>query len=155
MPKKGAEIEGAELNEIQIQRYQNAFDYVDKKKAGEVPVSQIGNLLSVAKEEDFDQDDINEALDKMGKGNEDTLTSEEFLQFMTELNNPNNIVDAFRLFDADNNGYISIDEFKYILKMVDSPLSDKDVKEIFDTFDVSRDIFIILLYFFIKIAIQI
>lgn len=139
MPKKGAEIEGAELNEIQIQRYQNAFDYVDKKKTGEVPVSQIGNLLSVAKEEDFDQDDINEALDKMGKGNEDTLTSEEFLQFMTELNNPNNIVDAFRLFDADNNGYISIDEFKYILKMVDSPLSDKDVKEIFDTFDVSRD----------------
>ena len=139
MPKKGAEIEGAELNEIQIQRYQKAFDYVDKKKAGEVPVSQIGNLLSVAKEEDFDQDDINEALDKMGKGNEDTLTSEEFLQFMTELNNPNNIVDAFRLFDADNNGYISIDEFKYILKMVDSPLSDKDVKEIFDTFDVSRD----------------
>ena len=139
MPKKGSEIEGAELNEIQIQRYQNAFDYVDKKKTGEVPVSQIGNLLSVAKEEDFDQDDINEALDKMGKGNEDTLTSEEFLQFMTELNNPNNIVDAFRLFDADNNGYISIDEFKYILKMVDSPLSDKDVKEIFDTFDVSRD----------------
>ena len=139
MPKKGSEIEGAELNEIQIQRYQKAFDYVDKKKTGEVPVSQIGNLLSVAKEEDFDQDDINEALDKMGKGNEDTLTSEEFLQFMTELNNPNNIVDAFRLFDADNNGYISIDEFKYILKMVDSPLSDKDVKEIFDTFDVSRD----------------
>ena len=139
MPKKGAEIEGAELNEIQIQRYQKAFDYVDKKKTGEVPVSQIGNLLSVAKEEDFDQDDINEALDKMGKGNEDTLTSEEFLQFMTELNNPNNIVDAFRLFDADNNGYISIDEFKYILKMVDSPLSDKDVKEIFDTFDVSKD----------------
>ena len=139
MPKKGAEIEGAELNEIQIQRYQKAFDYVDKKKTGEVPVSQIGNLLSVAKEEDFDQDDINEALDKMGKGNEDTLTSEEFLQFMTELNNPNNIIEAFRLFDADNNGYISIDEFKYILKMVDSPLSDKDVKEIFDTFDVSRD----------------
>ena len=139
MPKKGAEIEGAELNEIQIQRYQKAFDYVDRKKTGEIPVSQIENILSVAKEEDFDQDDINEALDKMGKGNEDTLTSEEFLQFMTELNNPNNIVDAFRLFDADNNGYISIDEFKYILKMVDSPLSDKDVKEIFDTFDVSRD----------------
>ena len=139
MPKKGAEIEGAELNEIQIQRYQKAFDYVDKKKTGEIPVSQIENILSVAKEEDFDQDDINEALDKMGKGNEDTLTSEEFLQFMTELNNPNNIVEAFRLFDADNNGYISIDEFKYILKMVDSPLSDKDVKEIFDTFDVSRD----------------
>ena len=139
MPKKGAEIEGAELNEIQIQRYQKAFDYVDKKKTGEIPVSQIENILSVAKEEDFDQDDINEALDKMGKGNEDTLTSEEFLQFMTELNNPNNIVDAFRLFDADNNGYISIDEFKYILKMVDSPLADKDVKEIFDTFDVSRD----------------
>ena len=139
MPKKGAEIEGAELNEIQIQRYQKAFDYVDRKKTGEIPVSQIENILSVAKEEDFDQDDINEALDKMGKGNEDTLTSEEFLQFMTELNNPNNIVDAFRLFDADNNGYISIDEFKYILKMVDSPLSDKDVKEIFDTFDVSKD----------------
>lgn len=139
MPKKGAELEGAELNEIQIQRYQKAFDYVDRKKTGEVPVSQIENLLSVAKEEDFDQDDINEALDKMGKGNEDTLTSEEFIQFMTELNNPNNIVEAFRLFDADNNGYISIDEFKYILKMVDSPLSDKDVKEIFDTFDVSRD----------------
>ena len=139
MPKKTTAIEGAELNEIQIERYNKAFSYVDKKKTGTVPVSQISNLLSAAKEEDFEEEDINDALDVLGKSNDDTLTAEEFVQFMTELYNPNNIVEAFRLFDTDNNGYISVDEFKYILKMVDSPLVDKDVKEIFDHFDVSKD----------------
>ena len=92
-----------------------------------------------AKEDDFEEEDINDALDVLGKSNEDTLTAEEFVQFMAELYNPNNIVEAFRLFDTDNNGYISVDEFKFILKMVDSPLVDKDVKEIFDHFDVSKD----------------
>ena len=139
MPKKTSAIEGAELNEIQIERYNKAFSYVDKKKTGAVPVSQISNLLSAAKEDDFEEEDINDALDVLGKSNEDTLTAEEFVQFMEELYNPNNIVEAFRLFDTDNNGYISVDEFKYILKMVDSPLVDKDVKEIFDHFDVSKD----------------
>ena len=139
MPKKTTAIEGAELNEIQIERYNKAFSYVDKTKTGTVPVSQISNLLSAAKEEDFEEEDINDALDVLGKSNDDTLTAEEFVQFMTELYNPNNIVEAFRLFDTDNNGYISVDEFKYILKMVDSPLVDKDVKEIFDHFDVSKD----------------
>ena len=139
MPKKTSAIEGAELNEIQIERYNKAFSYVDKKKTGAVPVSQISNLLSAAKEDDFEEEDINDALDVLGKSNEDTLTAEEFVQFMAELYNPNNIVEAFRLFDTDNNGYISVDEFKYILKMVDSPLVDKDVKEIFAHFDVSKD----------------
>ena len=139
MPKKASAIEGAELNEIQIERYNKAFSYVDKKKTGAVPVSQISNLLSAAKEDDFEEEDINDALDVLGKSNEDTLTAEEFVQFMAELYNPNNIVEAFRLFDTDNNGYISVDEFKYILKMVDSPLVDKDVKEIFAHFDVSKD----------------
>lgn len=78
-------------------------------------------------------------MDVLGKSKDDTLTSEEFVQLMTELYNSNNIVEAFRLFDTDNNGYISVDEFKYILKMVDSPLVDKDVKEIFEHFDVSKD----------------
>ena len=139
MPKKTTAIEGAELNEIQIERYNKAFNYVDKKKTGSVPVNQISNLLSAAKEDDFEEEDINDTLDVLGKSNEDTLTAEEFVQFMTELYNPNNIVETFRLFDTDNNGYISVDEFKYILKMVDSPLVDKDVKEIFAHFDVSKD----------------
>ena len=110
MPKKTSAIEGAELNEIQIERYNKAFSYVDKKKTGAVPVSQISNLLSAAKEDDFEEEDINDALDVLGKSNEDTLIAEEFVQFMAELYNPNNIVEAFRLFDTDNNGYISVDE---------------------------------------------
>ena len=36
MPKKTSAIEGAELNEIQIERYNKAFSYVDKKKTGAV-----------------------------------------------------------------------------------------------------------------------
>ena len=140
MPKKpSGNLSNQGLNESLIERLENAFNQIDSKKNGKIPVTQLLKLLAIAKEEEYDQDDINEVLDKMEKANDDTITFDELIDFYKELNNPDSIIEAFNLFDANNNGYISTDEFRYILKSVDSHLSEKDIQDIFNFADVSKD----------------
>lgn len=140
MPKKqSGTILNKGISEVIIERLENAFNQIDFKKNGEIPVTEILKLFTIAKEDEYDQDDINEVLDKMEKRNDDTITFDELIELYKELNNPDSIIEAFNLFDGNNNGYISTDEFKYILKLVDSNLSEKDIQDIFNFANISKD----------------
>lgn len=137
MPKKKEE-QVPQLSSKEIARFKDAFNKVDKKKTGSIPVAKLNEVLEIAKEEIHDED-IEDALDEMGKTNDDVLTIDELIQFINIINDPQSIIDAFQLFDKDKNGYISIDEFKTILQMVQSNFNQKEIKEIFDMTDASKD----------------
>ena len=47
--------------------------------------------------------------------------------------------DAFNKNDKDNDGYITLDEFKIILKKLKESFSDKSIQEMFDFIDKDRD----------------
>lgn len=137
MPKKKQE-ETPLLSAKEIARYKDAFNKVDKKKTGSIPVKKINEVLVNAKE-DIHEEDIQDALDEMGKSNNDDITVDEFIQLINLANDPQAIIDAFQLFDKDKNGFISIDEFKCILELVQTNFNQEEVKEIFDMTDVNKD----------------
>ena len=131
-----------DLPEGTIDRLEQAFNSLDRKKTGSISASQVAKLIEDSKEDldnHFDEDDFAEALDRIGKTGEDSLTFEEFCQFVQELYNANIVVDAFRFFDSNNNGYITVDELKTILKIVGSNLTDDDLNELFRHADTTRD----------------
>ena len=133
---------GIELPEGVVDRLEQAFNSIDRKKTGSVPVNQIAELMEESREDldgHFDEEDFAEALTRIGKTNEDSITFDEFCQFVQELYNANIVVDAFTFFDNNKNGYITVDELKTILKMVDSKLTDDDLGELFRLADSSRD----------------
>ena len=131
-----------DLPEVVIERLEQTFNSLDRKKTGSVPVNQIAKLMDDSKEDidgHFDEEDFAEALDRIGKTDEDTINFDEFCQFVQELYNANIVVDAFNFFDNNKNGYITVDELKTILKMVDSKLTDDELAELFRLADSTKD----------------
>ena len=131
-----------DLPDVVIERLEQTFNSLDRKKSGSVPVNQIAKLMEDSKEDidgHFDEEDFAEALDRIGKTDEDTINFDEFCQFVQELYNANIVVDAFNFFDNNKNGYITVDELKTILKMVDSKLTDDELAELFRLADSTRD----------------
>ena len=131
-----------DLPDVVIERLEQTFNSLDRKKTGSVPVNQIAKLMEDSKEDidgHFDEEDFAEALDRIGKTDEDTINFDEFCQFVQELYNANIVVDAFNFFDNNKNGYITVDELKTILKMVDSKLTDDELNELFRLADSTRD----------------
>ena len=140
MPK-GSAITVQEPSESTIKFYKKSFQTIDKQNTGKIQVSQIEDLMGIiAKEEDlFTSQDYSDALDRLEKGPDDTLTFDEFIDFIMELNNPNSVIEAFAIFDSNKNGYISCDELKYILNLVNSELTEEELQEIFKMANVGKD----------------
>ena len=140
MPK-GSTISPQEPSESTIAFYQKAFNSIDKKNTGKIQVDQINDLMEIiSKKEDlFTSQDYSDALDRLEKGPDDTLTFDEFINFIMELNNPNSVIDAFVIFDSNKKGYISCDELKYILNIVNSELTEEELQEIFKMANIGKD----------------
>jgi Ca2+-binding EF-hand superfamily protein len=102
MPK-GSAITPQEPSESTIAFYRKVFNSIDKKNTGKIQVDQINDLMEIiSKKEDlFTSQDYSDALDRLEKGPDDTLTFDEFINFIMELNNPNSVIDAFAIFDSN------------------------------------------------------
>lgn len=130
-----------ELSINDYTKLKEAFESIDTDKTRKISAGQIHELLqtTIKDNQDFYQDDIKEALDEMGKSVDDNVTFKELIEVVKILLNPKSIIEAFKWFDKDKNGYIDIDEFKCILQMVNGNFTEEEVNEIFVQSDVNKD----------------
>ncbi|MCQ2819434.1 MAG: EF-hand domain-containing protein [archaeon] len=134
--KKGTE---KELSDQEVERFEKAFTKVTGGKKTKISMDEIYELLERAQER-FDKEDVLDAADvSLGKNEYDEYSLYEVLQIIAEMNSADPIIDAFEVFDKDKNGYITVNEFKAILKMVKSNLSDEELEDIFKISDISED----------------
>lgn len=112
-----------------IDRYAAAY----KKYApdGELLIKDILNALIEAKEDNYTDDDIVDALLVMGnKG--DPITCEQFIDLIGVLKDPETILDSFRLFDKEKKGTIDEDDLRVILRKYAPGLKGKEIEEILE-----------------------
>lgn len=130
-----------ELSTNDYTKLKEAFDSIDTDETRTISAGLIHELLqtTIKDNQDFYQDDIKEALDEIGKSVDDNVTFKELIEVVKILLNPKSIIEAFKWFDKDKNGYIDIDEFKCILQMVNGNFSEEEVNEIFVQSDVNKD----------------
>jgi Ca2+-binding EF-hand superfamily protein len=53
--------------------------------------------------------------------------------------NCSDVIDAFKMFDRDSNGMITLDEMKSILLNFSQKLSEEEIEEIFNEVDINHD----------------
>lgn len=79
-------------------------------------------------------------IDKDGSG---TIDFEEFLQMMTakmgERDSREEIMKAFKLFDDDNTGFITLKNLKRVAKELGENLTDEELQEMIDEADRNGD----------------
>jgi calmodulin len=68
----------------------------------------------------------------------------EFLQLMAgkikDIDNENELIEAFKVFDRDGNGLISLQELKITLSLLgNKPLKDEEIEEMMNEADSDQD----------------
>lgn len=73
----------------------------------------------------------------------DTIEFNEFLQMMSKQQkkalNQDALKDAFKIFDKDDDGFISVEELRRIMKNLGDKMTDEELDEMLDAADTKHD----------------
>ena len=123
------------INPETVARYQNGFNKFAKN--GQLHVLDIIAALEAAKE-DYTEDDVFDALEVMGIKDE-PLNSEQFMDLIGILKDPETIIDAFSILDTERKGVIDEDELRSILRKYAPDLKGKEIEEILEKPNVTTN----------------
>ena len=123
------------LNPEMIARYESGFNKFAKN--GLLPSLQILQAVEAAKE-NYNQDDIVDALEIMGIKDE-PITLDQFMDLIAIMKDPETIIDDFSVFDTDKRGVIDEDQLRSILRKYAPDLKGKEIEEILEKPNVTTN----------------
>ncbi|KAL3955190.1 hypothetical protein ACCO45_010753 [Purpureocillium lilacinum] len=115
------------LTEEQVSEFKEAFSLFDKDGDGQITTKELGT--DMINEVDADNNgtiDFPEFLTMMARKMKDTDSEEE-------------IREAFKVFDRDNNGFISAAELRHVMTSIGEKLTDDEVDEMIREADQDGD----------------
>ena len=130
------------LTEEEIADFQEAFSLFDEDDSGTITIKELGSVMTSLGQNSTEaglQDLINE-VDIDGDG---IIDFNEFLMLMVgkskDVNTEEEFIEAFRVFDRDENGFISADELKNTMTNLGEKMSDEEVMEMIREADFDGD----------------
>ena len=134
--------EDLNLTPEQIAEFREAFNIFDKDGDGRITAKELGTVMRSLGQNPSEaelQDMVNE-VDLDGNG---TIEFDEFLYMMSrqmrEGDTEEEIIDAFRVFDKDEDGKITAAELTHIMKNLGEPLTQEEVDEMIAQADTNKD----------------
>ena len=131
-----------QLTEEQIAEFKEAFSLFDKDGDGTITTKELGTVMRSLGQNPTEaelQDMINE-VDADGNG---TIDFPEFLTMMArkmkDTDSEEEIIEAFKVFDKDGNGFISAAELRHIMTNLGEKLTDEEVDEMIREADIDGD----------------
>jgi calmodulin len=131
-----------QLTEEQIAEFKEAFSLFDKDGEGTITTKEVGSVMRSLGQNPTEaevQDVINE-VDADGTG---TIELPEFLSWMAhkmkDTDAEEELIEAFKLFDRDGNGFISAAELRHVMTNLGDNLTDEEIDEMIREADVDGD----------------
>eukprot|EP00761_Pharyngomonas_kirbyi_P014043 gb/GECH01014073.1/.p1 GENE.gb/GECH01014073.1/~~gb/GECH01014073.1/.p1 ORF type:complete len:150 (+),score=52.36 gb/GECH01014073.1/:1-450(+) len=131
-----------ELSESQVAEFKEAFSLFDKDGDGAISLDELGTVMR-SLGQNPSEGELKQIINDIDKSGNGKVEFEEFLQLMSKnmknIDNEEEIVEAFRAFDKDGNGYISAAELRHIMTTMGDKLSEDEVDEMIREADVAGD----------------
>ena len=155
--KKEEEISIDDLTELQIAEYKEAFQILDKHGEGTISSNELGTIIRSLGLNPLDED-LKEIIDSFDNEiNKNLIYFNSFLVIMAKRKNDidkeEDLIDAFRVFDKENNGKISARELRYVMMSSGEDLNENDIEEMIREASTENDDFIDY-YKFVKLMLS-
>ncbi len=117
------------FTEEQLQEYKEAFSLFDKDGDGIIDSKEFGTIIR-SLTANLTEAQLKDMLNEVDPENEGRIDFQGFLQCMSrqmkDTDADEEILDAFRVFDKEKNGLISIEEFKQVMDSLGEKLTDEE-----------------------------
>ena len=121
------------LTEMEIAEYKEAFQIFDKHGEGAISTKELGTIMRSLGLNPSDED-IKEITDIFDNDkNNNLIDFNSFLFIMAKRKNDidkeEDLLDAFRVFDKENNGKILARELRYVMMSSGEDLNENDIED--------------------------
>ncbi|CAG2235454.1 calmodulin-like [Mytilus edulis] len=134
----------SKLTKAQVQEFKEAFKNFDKNGDGKISCKELRTFLKSVGQDASDAE-VQRIMLRVDHDNSGSIEFQEFLVMMSTetVEEPpatnDQFRDAFREFDKDGNGVITMKEFKKAMAKLGNKLSDKQVKQMIKEVDLDGD----------------
>ena len=124
------------------ENYKKIFEMYDSNKDGNVNSLELANILKAIDINASDEEikDIIAELDLEGNGE---INFENFVSIVKrrekDVDNEEEVLNAFKLFDKEGNGLININELKHIMLTVGNNISETELNDLLKEADTDND----------------
>ncbi|KAK4472038.1 hypothetical protein MN116_004624 [Schistosoma mekongi] len=140
-----AKKQKAKLTEETISEYKAQFDALDKDKKGKVPIPDITILIRKVglTPSNLEIEELIADVDKEKTALIEGITFEQFCEIASRKYNDtyteSDIIEAFRTFDVENNGFLPASELRRALCTVGENLTEVEMEAMLDKAKVDSD----------------
>lgn len=130
------------LTEEQVAEFREAFKIFDKDGDGKIDRTELGTVMR-ALGQNPTQREIDDLVNEIDQNNDSVINFAEFLTMMArqvkEQDVEAEILEAFKVFDADGDGKISQAELIRVLTTIGEKLSEEEAKQMLEAADTDSD----------------
>lgn len=130
------------LSEDQVAEFKEAFMLFDKDEDGAITMAELGVVMRSLGQRPTETElrDMVNGVDQDGNG---SIEFNEFLQMMSKkmkgAEGEDELREAFRVFDKNNDGLISNSELRHVMTNLGEKLSDEEVDDMIKEADIDGD----------------
>jgi calmodulin len=130
------------LSEEKMAEIRCAFELFDKDGDGIISIKDLANVISYLGEIPKEQE-LLELIQHVDKDSSGEIEFNEFIQLMSEkikpLNPQEEMMEAFKVFDKDGNGFVSKIDLKQVMHYLGEDLTIEELEEIIKDWDEDGD----------------
>ena len=131
-----------QLTEEQLAKIKAAFSLFDKDGDGIITVKDLGTVMQSLGEH-LTEAELQDMIDKVDGHGNGVVDFSDFrtmmAQKMQDADSEEEIRQAFRVFDRNGNGFISPDEFRYVMTSLGEKLTEEEFDQMFTDADLNGD----------------
>ncbi|XP_071748088.1 uncharacterized protein [Lepeophtheirus salmonis] len=132
-----------QLTSEQVNEFKEVFKLFDKDEDGVLTFSELNIVMKSLGQRPKEEELLKMVRDVSEDPIYDTIEFNEFLQMMSKQQkyglDEESIKEAFKIFDKDNDGYISVDELRNIMQSLGEKMAQPELDEMVQVADLDDD----------------